>query len=614
MAIVAHPLVPYPLCASEGTIRRLLDEADPIYHPDAIEALQPDHRPDALEPAGPALAEELGDRGGGRLGRPPCASNVGGGPDPLPRPLGGGPAGRRGRARHGLGGRRLRAGGARSACSGGRQRKNAAAVRDEVRGKLRRDGTGRDLGYPGGRRGRCASTPWPPAWSRSRHHRPVARPRSGSHEDRARHALHLPAAGRRQRARPGYLYENLVARGHDVRIISSTHGPQRSSEGDIIRLGYGWSVPTNGSVGTLTVSHRYGHLVQEMLERERFDVIHFHEPFVPFLSLQVLRRSRAVNVATFHAYSGWSPSYEFGQADDGPLRAPPPRPHRRQRRGAPLHRPLLPGRVQGHPQRRGPRASSDGASPFARWRDGTPNILFVGRFESRKGLMYLLKAYSQLRRDGLDCRLLVVGPGPAGARGAALHRHAATAGRRVPGSACPSADKARAFATADVYVSPGHGPGVVRHRAAGGDGRGRAHRLLATSTATRASCGAASRRCWCRPDVGGARGGAIGQLLRDPPLRARMGASGLERAQSSSAGQRDRQGGRLLRLRHPPPRGHRQPAPWLPRRGPRGPGPRGRPGPLVKPGVGARTAGHLVEPGLGALTPTIGRVTPALGA
>jgi hypothetical protein len=30
-------------------------------------------------------------------------------------------------------------------------RKNARAVRDEVRGKLLRDGTGRDLGYPGGR-------------------------------------------------------------------------------------------------------------------------------------------------------------------------------------------------------------------------------------------------------------------------------------------------------------------------------------------------------------------------------------------------------------------------------------------------------------------------------
>ena len=86
-----------------------------------------------------------------------------------------------------------------------------------------------------------------------------------------------------------------------MRIISATHCPQRSSEGDIIRLGYGWSVPTNGSVGTLTFSHRYPGLVQDMLDRERFDVIHFHEPFVPFLSLVILRHSKAVNIATFHA-------------------------------------------------------------------------------------------------------------------------------------------------------------------------------------------------------------------------------------------------------------------------------------------------------------------------
>src|SRR5690606_14755807 len=108
-------------------------------------------------------------------------------------------------------------------------------------------------------------------------------------------------------------YENLVGRGHDVRIISSTHGPQRPSEGDIIRLGYGWSVPTNGSVETLTVSHRYGQLVQEVLDREQFDLVHYHEPFVPFLALQVVRHSNAVDVATFHAYSGWRPSYEFGK-------------------------------------------------------------------------------------------------------------------------------------------------------------------------------------------------------------------------------------------------------------------------------------------------------------
>ena len=47
-----------------------------------------------------------------------------------------------------------------------------------------------------------------------------------------------------------------------------------------------------------------------MLERERFDVLHFHEPFVPFLSLFLLRESTSVNIATFHAYSGFSPAYE----------------------------------------------------------------------------------------------------------------------------------------------------------------------------------------------------------------------------------------------------------------------------------------------------------------
>ena len=64
-----------------------------------------------------------------------------------------------------------------------------------------------------------------------------------------------------------YLYENLRLRGHDVRIITSSHGLQRSSEGDVIRLGNGFSMPTNGSVGTVTLSPRYVSQVNRMLER-----------------------------------------------------------------------------------------------------------------------------------------------------------------------------------------------------------------------------------------------------------------------------------------------------------------------------------------------------------
>ena len=36
----------------------------------------------------------------------------------------------------------------------------------------------------------------------------------------------------------------------------------------------------------------------------------------------------------------------------------------------------------------------------------------MGRFESRKGLLDLLKAYRILRQTGCQCRLLVVGGGP----------------------------------------------------------------------------------------------------------------------------------------------------------------------------------------------------------
>ena len=109
-----------------------------------------------------------------------------------------------------------------------------------------------------------------------------------------------------------FLYENLRLRGHDVRVLTASHGPQRASEGDIIRLGVGFSVPINASVGTLTFSPRYLTQIDDLLERERFDVLHFHEPFVPCLSLFLLRESTSVNVATFHAYAGFSPSYEFG--------------------------------------------------------------------------------------------------------------------------------------------------------------------------------------------------------------------------------------------------------------------------------------------------------------
>ena len=41
LAIPAHPLVPYPLCAQGWVLRRLIEDPDPAVHPDALETFNP---------------------------------------------------------------------------------------------------------------------------------------------------------------------------------------------------------------------------------------------------------------------------------------------------------------------------------------------------------------------------------------------------------------------------------------------------------------------------------------------------------------------------------------------------------------------------------------------
>jgi phosphatidylinositol alpha-mannosyltransferase len=94
--------------------------------------------------------------------------------------------------------------------------------------------------------------------------------------------------------------------------------------------------------------------------------------------------------------------------------------------------------------------------PLARWQDGTRNLLFVGRFEPRKGLLDLLKAYRVLRKTGCHCRLLVVGGGPQERE---ARRYVAT--RRLVGveflGRVSDDEKTQLFRTADVFVAPATG-------------------------------------------------------------------------------------------------------------------------------------------------------------
>lgn len=149
LAIPAHPLVPYPLCAQGWVLRRLLDDPDPAAHPDALETFNPTSlgKPwhgrvvrfaDAhgLAHVGNSDAHELAAIGTGytRFHGSDAAD--------LRRAI------ETGTTQHG-GSFHVTAG--QLGTFGRQMRKRGRDVRDEVAGRVRRDGTGRDHGYPGGR-------------------------------------------------------------------------------------------------------------------------------------------------------------------------------------------------------------------------------------------------------------------------------------------------------------------------------------------------------------------------------------------------------------------------------------------------------------------------------
>jgi predicted metal-dependent phosphoesterase TrpH len=149
LAIPAHPLVPYPLCAQGWVLRRLIGDRDPRVRPDALEAFNPTMfgRPwharvvrfaaqHGLPTVGNSDSHEARTVGTGWTTFPGRTA------DDLREAILAGRTQHHG-SFHGTGGQ---------VGTFGRQlRKYSDDLRQVVGGKVRRDGTGRDLGYPGGR-------------------------------------------------------------------------------------------------------------------------------------------------------------------------------------------------------------------------------------------------------------------------------------------------------------------------------------------------------------------------------------------------------------------------------------------------------------------------------
>lgn len=320
----------------------------------------------------------------------------------------------------------------------------------------------------------------------------------------------------------------LRERGHDVTIVTSRFAGAEVPERGVVRIGRNVVVPYNGAENNVTLGFTLSRRLDETLRRGAFDLVHVHCPLSPTLPLLAVRAARQPVVGTFHTASSWDLPFRLLRR---PLRGVYDRMARviavsdAARDDVTRH---FPGPVEVIPNGVDLGRFRPGLKPLPRFDDGIPNVLFVGRFDPRKGLPELLRAAELLTNEGTRFRLILVGDGRLRAR---LERMARgpLRGRvefegRVEHGRLP-----RYYATADVFCSPataGESFGLVLLEA------------MATGTAVVAT-GLPGYRCVVTderdallvpPHDVEALAGALRRLLDDAALRRRIGAAGAETA------------------------------------------------------------------------------------
>lgn len=211
----------------------------------------------------------------------------------------------------------------------------------------------------------------------------------------------------------------LTLMGHEVRVIAPASKAVPGFGERFIPIGKPRPVPASGSICRVTISPWLSSRIKVVLDAEKFDIVHLHEPLMPMLCTTVLRLSSTANVGTFHAFNA-RPGHGFWGYNLGrPFSTILLKKWFRRLHGKiavsqsamefvqryfPGHYDIIPNGVD-------LEHFSPDVSPIDEYRDGKVNLLFVGRLEKRKGLNYLLKAYRQIKAEMPDSRLIIVGPG-----------------------------------------------------------------------------------------------------------------------------------------------------------------------------------------------------------
>lgn len=195
--------------------------------------------------------------------------------------------------------------------------------------------------------------------------------------------------------------------GSFTRVLHPRLGRHDEPPPEVIPIGRSVIVPANGSLPNVILSPRSVWRIRRVLERERFDLVHIHEPMTPTPGPVTMALARCPIVTTSHASGELSwlklakPAWGFllDRVDHRIAVSEPAR--ESAARYFPGDYELIPNGV----------LVPDAADAAGR----EERIVFVGRHEPRKGLQVLLRAWPDVRRR-TGARLRLIGADPLAVR------------------------------------------------------------------------------------------------------------------------------------------------------------------------------------------------------
>ncbi len=210
-----------------------------------------------------------------------------------------------------------------------------------------------------------------------------------------------------------YLSKELIKLGHRVHIYGPEKNIYRYTNYHPISKVVILPVP-NGNWANITVKNNEKHEVAEIIEKGKFDIIHIHEPYTPFINWDVYKNTSAAKVATFH--TAWNDDsiinlinpflILFKETFSSYFKAAIFVSKIGKKRWKDLCKKNVIQKVIYN------AVDNTAFTPIKKNKDKIINLLFVGRLVNRKGLMYLLKAINKIAAKYQNIKLVVIGDGP----------------------------------------------------------------------------------------------------------------------------------------------------------------------------------------------------------